>query len=319
MGENVMSLSRKMWGSLVLLFLGAVAVLAACRDERSALPKSEMVQATSGKADFAARAPVTSETDLSGRALTASPALEVQLARGGPSVRSSAVVAAPNLVIRNGNVSIQVDSLESSIDAVRKMAAALGGYVGNVAMYTGENQVHSATLEVKIPAARFDDAMAGVRPLGKVESSSATAQDVGEEFVDISARIANSKRLEARLIALLSARTGKLEDVLAVERELARVREEIERSEGRVRYLSSRIAMSTIAVTVHEKPPLVASQPGTNVLGHAFANMLRNFVGFVAAGIEALGVVVPTLVLAALVWVAWTRTRRRHAAAKLTA
>jgi hypothetical protein len=237
---------------------------------------------------------------------------ELRAGRSRPIVRPSAAAAAPNLVIRNGNVSIQVDSLESSIGAVRKVAASLGGYVGNVTMYTGENQVHSATLELKIPSARFDEAMVGVKPLGKVESSSATAQDVGEEFVDINARIANGKRLEARLVALLSARTGKLEDVLAVERELARVREEIERSEGRVRYLSTRIAMSTITVTVHEKAPLMA-QPGTSVIGRAFENMLRNFVGFVAVGIEALGVVVPALILVSLIWIAWNRSRRRPA------
>jgi len=227
---------------------------------------------------------------------------------------NAAPVASPSLIIRSGDVSIQVDSIEPAIQAVRALTATLGGYVGNVAMNTGAREVHSATLELKIPAARFDEAMAGVRPLGKVEHSNATAQDVGEEYVDINARISNGKRLEARLVALLAARTGKLEDVLAVERELARVREEIERSEGRIRYLSSRIAMSTITVTVHEKAPLVASQPGTNVLGRAFVNMWRNFVHFVATGIEALGVAVPVFALAALTWVGWKRVRRRQAA-----
>ena len=105
--------------------------------------------------------------------------------------------------------------------------------------------------------------------------------------------------------------------MLAVERELARVRQEIERSEGRIRYLSSRIAMSSITVTVHEKPPLVASQPGTSVLGRAFVNMWRNFVFFVATGIEALGVAIPVFALAALTWVAWKRVRRRQAVQSL--
>ena len=216
------------------------------------------------------------------------------------------------MLVRTGQVVVQVESLERSIEAVRKIAAALGGYVGNVSMNTGENEVHNATLEVTIPTARFDEAMSGVKPLGTVESSSATAQDVGEEFVDVNARMANSKRLEARLVTLLGTRTGKLEDVLAVERELARVREEIERSETRVRYLSTRIAMSTIAVTVHEKAPLVASQPGTSVMGRAFTEMLRNFVAFIATGIAMLGYAIPIAILASLTWIAWTRARRRH-------
>src|SRR5204862_1603540 len=124
-----------------------------------------------------------------------------QATSGPVIVGASGPSVAPSMLVRTGNMVIQVDSLERSIEAVRKIAAALGGYVSNVSMNTGENEVHSATLEVKIPTARFDDAVLGVKPLGKVESSSASAMDVGEEFVDVSARIANSKRLEARLVA----------------------------------------------------------------------------------------------------------------------
>jgi hypothetical protein len=235
--------------------------------------------------------------------------------RGGTaaSVRqpslSQAPSTAPSMIIRNGDVSVEVDSLESAMEAVRRLAASLGGYIGNVSVSSGEHQVRSASLEMKIPANRFDDAMTGMQPLGKVQRSTATAQDVGEEFVDVTARIANAKRLEARLVTLLATRTGKLEDVLAVERELARVREEIERYEGRLRYLSTHITTSTIVATVHEKAPLVATTPGRNPIRLAFVNMWRNFVLFVAWGIEALGVLIPVAALALLVARGWKRWR----------
>jgi hypothetical protein len=218
------------------------------------------------------------------------------------------------MIIRNGDVAIEVDSVETAIDAVRRLVATVGGYVGNVSTFTGEHQVRSATLELKVPAARFDEVMAGVRPLGEVERSVATAEDVGEEFVDISARVANARRLEGRLVTLLSTRTGKLEDVLAVERELARVREEIERYEGRIRFLSSRVALSTIAVTVHEKAPLVATSPGTNVIKEAFVTMWRNFVLFVAFGIQILGVLIPMGLLALAGWFGVRRWREKRVA-----
>lgn len=219
-----------------------------------------------------------------------------------PGIRAgSLAIRSPSLIIRTGDVTVRVDSLEAAMEAVRRLATSLGGYIGNVSINTGRHQVRSASLEMKIPASRFDDALTGMKPLGEVESSTATAQDVGEEFVDVSARVANAKRLEARLVSLLATRTGKLEDVLAVERELARVREEIERYEGRIRYLSSHVATSTIVATVHEKPPLVATQPGRNPIGQAFVNMWRNFVLFVAWGIETLGVVIPLAVLALLI------------------
>ena len=214
---------------------------------------------------------------------------------------------ATGMIIRNGAVTVQVDSLERAIDAVRALATSVGGFLGNVSMQTGERQVRSATMELKVPAARFDSVMTGMPVFGKVEHSSATAEDVGEEFVDISARVANARRLESRLVNLLATRTGKLEDVLAVERELARVRQEIERYEGRIRYLATRVATSTIVATLHEKAPLIAAEPGHNIFTEAFVNAWRNFVRFLASGIEALGVLAP---LAGLAWVGWIVWRR---------
>jgi len=221
-------------------------------------------------------------------------------------------VPATGMIIRNGYVSVQVDSIEIAIDRVRRLTASLGGHLGNVSIQTGEHQVRSASLEMKIPAARFDSAMQGMPGLGKLEHSSATAQDVGEEFVDITARVANAKRLEERLVNLLATRTAKLSDVLAVERELARVREEIERHEGRIRFLSSRVATSTIVATVHEKLPIIAGPPGTNVFVAALKNMWRNFVKFLATGIELLGLLVPVAAIAWGVYGGWRRWRRRQ-------
>jgi len=80
--------------------------------------------------------------------------------------------------------------------------------------------------------------------------------------------------------------------VLGVERELARVRQEIERYEGRLRYLERQVAMSTLSVTVFESGPLVGN-PGDNVIRDAFKEAWRNFVGVVAGGIALLGVIVP--------------------------
>jgi len=210
--------------------------------------------------------------------------------------------AAPSMVIRTGTASIRIDSLEPALATLRVLAARVGGYVANTSVQAGPAQYRQATLEIKVPAARFDDLVAGLEPIGKVEAVNVTAEDVGEEFVDVSARVANAKRLESRLIELLATRTGRLQDVLSVERELARVREEIERYEGRLRYLRSRSAMSTLSITVHEPVPVVGD-PGSNVLVRAVERAWRNFVELVAGFIASLGVLVP-LVLAggAVVW-----------------
>ena len=300
-----------------LLALVALAALTLARPARFDVVSNQSLPADASGADFAAPPRVGAAKAAAGRGIVGGGA-EMSMAQAAPVAPMPMPSTPPQqvaagMVIRNGDVSVQVDSVELAMERLRQLASALGGYVGNVSTHTGEHEVRSATLELKIPAARFDDAMSGMAPLGKVERSTAMAQDVGEEFVDLTARVANARRLEARLVALLAQRTGKLEDVLAVERELARVREEIERYEGRLRYLASRVATSTIVATVHEKMPIVAGQPGTNVFVNAFVNMWRNFIRVIAAGIEAMGVVIPMAVLG---WIGWLAVRRwRRAAA----
>ncbi len=209
------------------------------------------------------------------------------------STRSDYPDPASGMIIRTGNASIELDSLSSGLGALRGLALRLGGYVANVSLQGGREQIRSATLEIKVPAGRFDELTAGLDQLGRVEFVNVSAQDVGEEFVDLSARAANARRLEERLIDVLGTRTGKLQDVLSVERELARIREEIERLDGRMRYLKSRAALSTLSVTLHEPPPIVGDNPGRSIVAEAFRRAWRNFVAVLAGAIASLGFVVP--------------------------
>jgi len=215
----------------------------------------------------------------------------------------------PNLVIRSGTAAMQVDSLDRAIALVHGLARRVGGFIGSSTTQSGRGAVPEATLEIRMPADRFEDAVDGLRPIGKVESVNVTAQDVGEEYVDVQARMANDHRLEARLIELVAQRTGKLSDVLAVEQELARVREEIERYQGRLRYLQTRAAVSTLSLTIHMPIPVVdEGSPG--VMGEAVRDAWRNFITVVAFVIQSLGVIIPLAVCALAGWFVVRRFRR---------
>ena len=227
-----------------------------------------------------------------------------QVPPGATNIASSA------MVIRTGTATIKVDSLEPAVVRLRALAASVGGYVGNTSMQTGTDQLRSATVEIKVPAARWGQLVTGLKPIGTLEAVEENAEDVGEEFVDVQARVANAKRLEARLIDLLANRTGKLSDALQVERELARVREEIERYEGRIRYLQTQAAMSTMTVTVHEPAPVLGSHPGDNPIAQAFRDAWRAFVGVIAFLIASLGVLVPLAVIGYVIWLGWRRWGR---------
>jgi hypothetical protein len=239
---------------------------------------------------------------------------EVQQSASVPPFWSDpAADPASRLIIRTGQTGIEVDSLEPALDLLRMTATRIGGFVGNANVQTGHNQVRQATVEIKVPAGRFDDLTDGIRPLGRVEFLNVGAEDVSEEFVDLTARTANARRMEERLLELLATRTGKLQDVLSVERELARVREEIERMEGRLRYLKTRSQLSTLSVAMHEPPPLVSPTTGRNPLVQAVREAWRNFVGVLAAGIASMGYLVPILVLGWGAVAAGRRLTRRTA------
>ena len=216
------------------------------------------------------------------------------------------------MVIRTGEAFVEVEKVDPAILKIRELAAQVGGYIANSSISGGREQIRQATVELKIPSTKYEQAVGSLSTIGKVETVTSTAQDVGEEFVDVTARVNNSRKLEERLISLLANRTGKLDEVLRVERELARVREEIERYEGRLRYLSSRVAMSTLTITVHEPAPILGNNPGENPIAAAFRRAWRNFVGVVAASIAALGVLIPLAILALLGWAGYRRWKRRQ-------
>lgn len=224
----------------------------------------------------------------------------------------------PTMVVRSGTAAIEVDSLEPAVAAIRRLAARVGGHVGGASLLGGDRSARSATLELRMPAERFDELVAGLAPVGTVEHVNVTAEDVGEQYVDLAARAENARRLEDRLVDLLAARTGKLADVLAVERELARVREEIERIEGRMRWLRTRAEMSSLAVTVYEPGPLVGV-PGDHPIRDALRQAWRNAVAFVAWLIAASGVLIPLAILAGVGLSLWRRFAPRRSPRPATA
>ncbi len=214
------------------------------------------------------------------------------------------------MLIRNGQASIEVRRLDDAVTKLRQTAAQLGGFVANTSIVGGKEEHRSAELEIRIPSAQFDAAVTALGALGKVESVSATVQDVGDEYVDLSARVANARHMEARLIEMLARRTGKLSEALTVEQELRRVREEIERFDARLKWLERKTSLSSLQISLHE-PLSVLDQRGPSPIVEAFAEAWRRAVGVVAWCIASLGVIVPLgLLLAGMMLLARRFLRR---------
>ena len=301
------------------------AFLLACSDgsrESSAVVSEEALQVGGGAADAARGYPAPPPPPMEAPAA----AKDVGFATGADvagappqGIPSQATAAAGpgerSMIIRVGEARVEVDSLEAGVAAVQRMAAAAGGWIAHSSLSLGERQVHSARLEVKLPADRWDELIAGLGRIGELRQLTTGTEDVGEQFVDLTAQLANAERLEERYLQLLETRTGSLEDLLAVERELGRVRERIEMLQGRLRYLNQRVAISTLVVHLEEPTDLLALSPESEPIRDAFRAAWRNFVAVITGGIAMLGAILPlALLLAAGVagW-RWIRARRRRA------
>lgn len=222
---------------------------------------------------------------------------------------SVAALPVDAMLIRTGNASIEVRALNPAIDQVRALAGQMGGFVANTSIQAGDERLRTASIELRIPNDRFDAAVSGLNGLGKLETVQVSTEDVGEQYTDIAARVVNAHRLEDRLIDVLAQRPGKLQDILAVERELARVREEIERYEGRLRYLKSRASTSRLTLSVHEPVPVLEPTSQSPIVD-AVRQAWGRFLGMVTLAIGWSGVVIPVGLLAAGAW--WTLRRRRR-------
>jgi hypothetical protein len=245
--------------------------------------------------------PVAMDRAVGAQATASAPAANVRDARAERTFTSalppSGVDPSGAMLVRHGQASVEVKHVDDAVTKMRQTAAQFGGFVANTSFKGGRDEQRAATLEIRVPTGQFDALVAALGGLGRVESVSATAEDVADEYVDLGARVTNAQRVEARLVEMLATRTGKLSEVLTVEQELRRVREEIERYDARLKWLERRTALSSLDVAMHEPLPLIERQPGPGPLAEAFAEAWVRAIGVLAWCITLLGVLLPLLAI----------------------
>lgn len=170
-------------------------------------------------------------------------------------------VAIEPKIIKNANLRFETEDLSATAAAISKAISAHRGQVQND---TEGNRGYepSRTMVVRVPSQHFEafinDISKGVKYFDTKEISS---DDVTEEYVDTEARIKAKKVLEARYLELIS-KAKKVSEILEIEKELSAIREEIEAKEGQLRYMKSRVAMSTVRIEFYKQ---AAEQPGATV------------------------------------------------------
>ncbi len=155
-------------------------------------------------------------------------------------------------IIRTVTITITTTDFDAVRAAIDRTLRDVSGFVGEIRSSSAQNAARSLHATLRVPAARLDDAVRSLRTLGSVTGEVQSGDDVTERVVDIEARLANGRNTEKRLGEVLRNRTGDVSDVLAVEREIARVREEIERLDGERTNLERRVAYATVTLEVTE-------------------------------------------------------------------
>ena len=264
----------------------------------------------------------------------AAPGLQVQAATANRAVASAdtsapaaaalqdaaaGAAAAPNwdrMIIRTATLQLTVKDVAASLDEVRALAGAHGGYITTSDSHQ-EGNYTVASLTLQVPVQEFDTVIPLLRRMSvKPVHETIGSSDVTEEYTDLQSQLRNLQATEAHMLAL-QQKAAQLSDVLALDRELRQVQGDIERTQGRINYLSKRSQMSTITVGFYPEAVAPDTQatwdPGAIVTRawNASLDLLAGAAGTVLTVVVFLWWVVPVLALG--LWLV-RRPRRRPAA-----
>ncbi len=252
-------------GSLVVLVaLLLPLVIGACSAGQSV---SRSASGASAALPFPAAAPPTAPglapvaSSVNPTGVAPAPKMSPPAATDAPTAD---VIPLDRMVIRDAKLTLQVNNVEVALQKVRDVADANGGYVTASHTYlnkTSDQDQLVADVTIAVNSDTYDRAVQTIRGLAtKVESEDGTSQDVTQEYVDLDANLRNLQASENAILKLID-KAQSIGDVLALQRELTNVRGQIERIQGRQRYLEHQTSTATISVNLH-LPPVDQLGPG---------------------------------------------------------
>ncbi|PJE76956.1 hypothetical protein COV05_02060 [Candidatus Uhrbacteria bacterium CG10_big_fil_rev_8_21_14_0_10_48_16] len=205
--------------------------------------------------------------------------MELQMNEDEVSIRSSApntllydeAIAAEvdQKIIKTGTLDLVIDQAEESILSITTLTEGQGGYVQSSSLREHEDGTKSGYIIVRVPADTFESSLEELKAMALVvERETTSAEDVTENYIDLSARLKNAQVQEARYVEILDIATT-VEEILQIEQALGNIRGYIESLTGQLQYLDSLTGFSTITINLSEEPVLTIGgkefRPGTTV------------------------------------------------------
>ncbi len=185
------------------------------------------------------------------------------------------------MIIRSGSLSIEAEKYDETESKIKQIVTGFNGYITNTSATLNVSGKKQGTITVRVASDKFDNVIAELSKIGRVMNENITGNDVTEEYMDSEARLKTQQELESRLLKLLQEKTASLTNVVEVEQKLASVRENIERTQGRMKYLKDQASWSTLAVSVYE-PALLQTSTGGGFFYELGQSVKKGLNGFTA-------------------------------------
>ena len=216
-------------------------------------------------------------------------------------------------IIKTGFITIEVKDVTGSVDALKSLVIAKGGYLSSSRISEGYNKRLTGTVVLRIPQAEFDNTLAGVKAIGIVRSVSTQGEDVTEEYVDLEAQKISYQNQLAQYNAIMK-KAINVSDVIEIQQQIDRVQTRLNQLEGRMRYLNSRLDLATITVTLEEPEP-VGGDTGINFIA-TINEAIDGFIGSVKAIIVVFAVLLPWIIILGIIGYGGYRLLKKNQAAK---
>jgi hypothetical protein len=227
-------------------------------------------------------------------------------------VSDSAVPPLPGPpVIRQAQLGITVSSgaFDSKLTEVRTIVEVAGGYIAgtDAQVPPSDSQIRTGVINFMVPAAQFDSVLDQLAKVGKLQNEHITGVEVGSQYVDLRARLANAEAQRNAMLTLL-AQAKTISDIIAVQNQIGQITVQIEQLKGQIKYLDDNTSYSSVSVKLTEgAAPAQASSSDSWGFATALSNAEHNFVTTINYAVTALGAVGPFLVLLGLGYLLWRR------------
>jgi hypothetical protein len=265
-------LAPSAWHVLPVIIILAIALaVPACK-------KKEQRSRSDGLASF-------SDTRVAGYESAVASKMEAESRPAAPSKRK---------VITTHDMTVEVKDLATAFQAAIELAKASNGYTTETSRVRNDDGSFLGRVVMRVPPGTVGGLLEKLRTFGTVTSENSTGEDITDEYVDLEARLKNMRASEARLQELLTRQTQKLADVLAVEKELTRVRGDIESFEAQKRNWDILTALVTIQVNFLEpKGAFPAVYKVWHLVRTSFGEALEGFAESLHALIVFIGTILP--------------------------